>query len=259
MKYILGVLLVLIALSMTVVGVAAVGEKVGDVNYSGSGKLVGHMEVIDINRNGTVIMSHDTYLDHSDFIAKIPNECKYDTIKIRQTVAGAPANCEAYIYVYDGGDINIKFDIKSIWHASGSHLYVTYNGNTVVADENNNYYVVWEPAKKEITHLVLTYTTQSAAVGEIINLSATVRDNCGNPVNRGNVSFYLNGISPAHLYVGTVPVIKGKASITYNLTKRKGFYPQGLYLLNGTYDYGEDEGIYTGFNTIIHPYLFRLK
>ena len=146
-RKIVGLLLVLIALSVVVAGVAAIGEKTGDVNYNGSGRLAGHIYVKDYNNGSVNIMDHHTSSGHYTFNAQIPNECKYHTIDITQHVAGTPADCHILIYMYDGGNITIKYNIVgNLCKAKASHLYVTYKNKTVEANNHNGYYTIWEPS-----------------------------------------------------------------------------------------------------------------
>jgi len=151
MRKIIGVLLILIALSMTVATVAADGNYTGKINYSYSGKQVafepyGYIAAyymvfienplyspvpywIDYHILRVQINSFNTKFSKSISLSKIRD------IYLSQTVSSERIPYLVCVKNYHGGDIDIKFDKSSKIH--GNKLTVTYDGKTAVADESN--------------------------------------------------------------------------------------------------------------------------
>ena len=135
-RKIIGLFLVLVAMSMCVGFASAVN--VGTLSYSGSGKLCGHIDVVEMD--GKNIMSHSTYSGHCKFKKDLSHDSLGKIFLISQSVSGAPANCNVMLIRYYGGNVSINFHIGNIWKASGSKLSVTYQNSTFVADHKNSYF-----------------------------------------------------------------------------------------------------------------------
>jgi len=148
MRKLIGVLLILIALSMSVAAVTAEENYSGNVNYVASGDLSNSGKIdlfygdgafsehrINISISGMVFDISD-----NEFSMPITIPKAHSSMVFTQELRGI-FDYAVYIEKYTGGDIDIKF-IKGNSSQDNDELIVTYNGKTVVADKNDPWVVL---------------------------------------------------------------------------------------------------------------------
>jgi hypothetical protein len=101
-----------------------------------SGKLVGHLSVYAITDESRehqpiIVYNGDTYSGKTKLDKRIPEECKYKTIKIDHNWLGTPQGVKGQIDVYNGSDIIFEAPLKNIVKKSASSAELTYDGVTI--------------------------------------------------------------------------------------------------------------------------------
>ncbi|MCD7781073.1 MAG: Ig-like domain repeat protein [Methanosphaera sp.] len=121
--------------------------------------------------------------------------------------------------------------------------YTEFVNNLTVKVGENAYYAGCNGSS--IINLVkatnVTIKSVSTETGKVVVFNATVTDLNKNPVNTGNVSFYINGT-----YVGSISVKNGVAT----LNQRISLYDAGTYTITAVYNQTDSYLKGTGTNTI---------